>query len=208
MRDTYRTVRLSAEAEIVEKRSRFIAAVMPVESEEEAAHEIELIRKKHRDARHNIFAYIIEENGLERCSDDGEPAGTAGVPVLNILKREGLSNTLVVVTRYFGGILLGTGGLVHAYSDAAKAGIAKAEFVNMRLCREVTVRCEYTLLGRIENELSAFSLIRGETSYAEDAALSLYLPESDAERFSARITDLTNSAAHVLIGGKIYKPFK
>lgn len=208
MRDVYRTVSGEAQSEIVEKRSRFIAAVMPVESEEEAQARLEEIRKKHRDARHNIFAYIIEETGLERCSDDGEPAGTAGVPVLNILKREGLSNVLVVVTRYFGGILLGTGGLVHAYSKAAKAGLDAAGAIEMQLCREVKVKCEYTLLGKIQNELSAFRLIRGETAYAEDAELVLYLPLNDAERFKAHIIDITNNAARVETSGTEYKLFE
>lgn len=207
MREVYTTVSGEAQAEIVEKRSRFIGAVMPVASEEEAQVRLEEIRKKHRDARHNIFAYIIEENGLERCSDDGEPAGTAGVPVLNIIKREGLSNVLVVVTRYFGGILLGTGGLVHAYSKAAKEALSRTNSVTMRLCREVRVRCEYTLLGKIQNELSSFDLLRGDVSYAEDAEISLYIPDADAERFEAHIIDITNNAAKVRLGGKCYKMF-
>ncbi len=207
MREVYTTVGGEAQAEIVEKRSRFIGAVMPVASEEEAQARLEEIRKKHRDARHNIFAYIIEETGLERCSDDGEPAGTAGVPVLNILKREGLSNVLVVVTRYFGGILLGTGGLVHAYSKAAKEALLRTNSVTMRLCREVRVRCEYTLLGKIQNELSYFDLLRGDVSYAEDAEISLYIPDADAERFEAHIIDITNNAAKVQLGGKCYKMF-
>ena len=207
MRDIYTTVGGEAQAEIVEKRSRFIGVVMPVASEEEAQARLEEIRKKHRDARHNIFAYIIEESGLERCSDDGEPAGTAGVPVLNILKREGLSNVLVVVTRYFGGILLGTGGLVHAYSKAAKEALSRTTPVTMRLCREVRVRCEYNLLGKIQNELSSFDLLRGDVSYAEDAEISLYIPNADAERFEAHIIDTTNNAAKVRLGGKCYKMF-
>ena len=208
MRDMYKTIDFDAHAEIVEKRSRFIAAVMPVTSEEEAQARLEEVRKKHRDARHNIFAYIIEENGLERCSDDGEPAGTAGVPVLNILKREGLSNVLVVVTRYFGGILLGTGGLAHAYSKAAKEGLAAAEPVTMRLCREVRIKCAYTLLGKIQNELSAFEVLRGDTSYAEDAEMLIYIPAADAERFKSHITDITNNAAQIYLGGEKYKEFK
>ncbi len=207
MHDVYTTLKTAAEAEIVEKRSRFIAAVFPVSSEDEAVARLEEIRKKHRDARHNIFAYIIEENGLERCGDDGEPAGTAGVPVLNVLKREGLSNVIAVVTRYFGGILLGTGGLARAYSKAAKDALEAAGRREMTLCRNVRVKCAYTLLGKIENELSSFRVIRGETAYAEDAELSVFIPCGDAARFCERITDITDAKAKTALGDTEYKDF-
>ena len=118
----YKTVKDIGIAEIVEKRSRFIASVRPVSSEEDALEYLNMLKQKYWDARHNVYAYIIRENNIMRYSDDGEPSGTAGVPVLDILKREELTDVIVVVTRYFGGILLGTGGLVHAYSKAAKEG--------------------------------------------------------------------------------------
>ena len=121
MKEAYTTLAREAEAEIMEKRSRFIATVKPVETEAEALAFLEGLRKTYWDATHNVYAYILEENNIMRYSDDGEPSGTAGLPVLDMLKKEGLTNLIVVVTRYFGGILLGTGGLVHAYSKSAKA---------------------------------------------------------------------------------------
>lgn len=126
MKESYITLAKEAKAEIVEKRSRFIATVRPVETEEDALAFLNQLRQDYWDATHNVYAYILEENQLTRYSDDGEPGGTAGMPVLDILRREKLSNLIVVVTRYFGGTLLGTGGLVHAYSKAAKAGIEAA----------------------------------------------------------------------------------
>ena len=130
------------EREIIEKKSRFIAKVVRVNSEEEAAEKLAEIKKEHRDARHNVFAYRIA-NSSERFSDDGEPSGTAGVPILNILRGESLENILVVVTRYFGGILLGTGGLVRAYSTAAKEAILASKKIEMKLCSEYEILIDY-----------------------------------------------------------------
>lgn len=126
MENRYMTVKDRGIAEIVEKRSRFIATVIPIENEAQALEFLDSTRRKYWDATHNVYAYITRENNIERYSDDGEPSGTAGVPVLDMLKKEGLTNIAVVVTRYFGGTLLGTGGLVHAYSKSAKAGVEAA----------------------------------------------------------------------------------
>ena len=124
LKEKYLTVKKYGEGELTIKRSRFISSVKPVQTEDEAIAFVSEIKAKYPDARHNVYAYIIEENNVMRYSDDGEPAGTGGVPVLDLLRKENLTNLAVVVTRYFGGILLGTGGLVHAYSSAAKEGIA------------------------------------------------------------------------------------
>lgn len=192
MKESYKTVKHQATDEIVEKRSRFIADVKPVETEEEALAFLEEIKKKYWDARHHVYAYVLEENNIQRYSDDGEPAGTAGVPVLDMIKKEGLSNLIVVVTRYFGGILLGTGGLVHAYSKSAKVGVEAAQPVTMTLCCEVTVECDYSLLGKIQSEVCAKGYEISATDYAENVKLSALVPVSEVSVFEADIIDKTN----------------
>ncbi len=207
LKEKYRTVSQEASGEITEKRSRFIAAVKPVRTEDEATAFIEELRKKYWDARHNVFAYIIEENGIMRYSDDGEPAGTAGLPVLDCIKKEGLSNIAVVVTRYFGGILLGTGGLVHAYSKAAKEGIAAALPVDMALCTEVSLFCDYTLLGKIQNELCRGNVLTGDTVYTDSVKVCAFVPVSDTENFVKNMTDKTNGQVRIEIGKTGYKKY-
>lgn len=186
-----------ASDEIVEKRSRFIANVKPVETEEEAIAFLEGIRKKYWDARHNVYAYIIEKDNIQRYSDDSEPAGTAGVPVLDVLRKEELSNLIVVVTRYFGGILLGTGGLVHAYSKAAKAGIDAAQPIEMILAQRLEISCEYTMLGKLQNEIARFGAKSGEAVYAENVKISVFTAVSETEKFIAEIIDKTNGQAGI-----------
>ena len=150
----YKTILEEAEGEIVEKKSRFIATVRPVKTEDEARAFIEEMKKKYWNATHNVFAYQIgERNELQRFSDDGEPQGTAGMPVLNVLKGEDVKDTAVVVTRYFGGTLLGTGGLVRAYGKAAKEGLLSAGIVEMVLYRKYVVTAEYTDSGKVQYEI-------------------------------------------------------
>ena len=200
MKEEYKTVLKDASAELVEKRSRFIASVKPVRTEAEALEFLETLKKKYWDARHNVYAYIIEENNIQRYSDDGEPAGTAGVPVLDIIKKEGLSNLIVVVTRYFGGILLGTGGLVRAYSRSAKMGIDAAQPVTITLCREVVISCDYTLLGRVQSECAASGFTVCDTAYADDVKISLLVPTGEVERFTKDIFDKTNGKIGIELG--------
>lgn len=205
MKECYTTIAKEAEAEIVEKRSRFIATVKPVETEEKALEFLNGLRQKYWNATHNVYAYIIEENNLMRYSDDGEPGGTAGLPVLDMLKKSGLSNLIVVVTRYFGGVLLGTGGLVHAYSKSAKAGVEAAGLLDMILCQKITLNCEYTQLGRLQNELSKWpELIREEALYTDRVSLPLHLPAADAERFCAAMIDKMNAQIQVIQGETAY----
>lgn len=206
MKQVYRTISKRAEAEFVEKRSRFIATAMPVETEAEAVALIEELRRKNWDATHNVYAYIIENNNIMRYSDDGEPSGTAGMPALDILKKEELTNLVVVVTRYFGGILLGTGGLVHAYSKSAKLGVEAAEPVTMALCRETKLRCEYTMLGKIQSELRSRGLVCGEPTYSDTVEIPVNVPVEDFERFKADFIDLTNAAISFTDGGTRYRP--
>ena len=186
-----------ASDEIIEKRSRFIATVKPVETEEEAIAFLESIRKKYWDARHNVYAYIIEKDNIQRYSDDSEPAGTAGVPVLDVLRKEELSNLIVVVTRYFGGILLGTGGLVHAYSKAAKAGIDAAQPIEMILAQRLEISCEYTMLGKLQNEIARLGAKSGEAVYAENVKIPVFTAVSETEKFIAEIIDKTNGQAGI-----------
>ena len=200
VKERYRTVSWKASDEIVEKRSRFIATVKPVETEDEAIEFLEDMRKKYWDARHNVYAYIIENDNIQRYSDDSEPAGTAGVPVLDVLRKEQLSNVIVVVTRYFGGILLGTGGLVHAYSKAAKAGIDAAGPVEMVLAQRIDISCEYTMLGKLQNEIAKHGVKCGEAVYTESVTLPVFIPVSEADRFIADITDKTNGQAGIKTG--------
>lgn len=198
MKEFYTTVAGAADAEFVERRSRFIAHVRPVEHENDALAFLNQCKQEYWDATHNVYAYCLEENQLMRYSDDGEPGGTAGLPVLDILKREGLSNLIVVVTRYFGGILLGTGGLVHAYSKAAKLGIEKAGIADQILCRTLTLHCAYPLLGKLQNLLARWeNLICTEPVYTDTVSLPVYIPLREAENFCKKMIDLTNAQIQI-----------
>lgn len=205
MKEIYTTVKSQAEAEIVEKRSRFIATVKPVQTEEEALEFLNMLKQKYWNATHNVYAYIIEENSIMRYSDDGEPGGTAGLPVLDMLKKSGLTNLIVVVTRYFGGVLLGTGGLVHAYSKSAKAGVDAAGILDMILCREIKIECEYTNLGKLQNELSKWEdVIKEEPEYTDKVIMPVYVPVSKAENFSSAIVDKMNAQVNIEKGEELY----
>lgn len=204
MKTEYKTVLKAASAELVEKRSRFVATVKPVRTEEEALETLENIKKEFWDARHNVYAYVIEENNIQRYSDDGEPAGTAGLPVLEMIKKEGLSNLIVVVTRYFGGILLGTGGLVRAYSQSAKMGIEEAEPVKMVLCRDVKVFCDYSLLGKVQSEILGRNFKILETEYGEGVTVNCFVPETDVTSFCEDLIDKTNGRIKIEQGESGY----
>lgn len=205
----YITAEKSAQAEITEKRSRFIAHVKPVSSEAEALDYLNAIKQKYWDARHNVYAYVLRDNNVMRYSDDGEPGGTAGVPVLEILKKESLTDIIVVVTRYFGGILLGTGGLVHAYSSAAKAGLAAAGIVKMVLCREIILTCDYSMIGKIQYETAEFpDVVCGEISYGESVEMHVYVPTENEEIYRKNIIDKTNANVSVKLGETNYIEMK
>lgn len=197
----YRTVYTGGEGEIVEKKSRFIATAAPVRSEEEALQIIEQIRKKYWDARHNCYAYVIGERGeLERFSDDGEPGGTAGKPILEVIKGEELRNTLIVVTRYFGGTLLGTGGLVRAYSAAAKAGIASSVIITRIPGIKLHITTEYTGLGKIQYILGQRGITTLDSVYTDKVELEVLAAEAEAEAVKAELTEGTNGQAIIETG--------
>ena len=201
----YRTVYTGGEGEIVEKKSRFIATAAPVRSEEEALQIIEQIRKKYWDARHNCYAYVIGERGeLERFSDDGEPGGTAGKPILEVIKGEELRNTLIVVTRYFGGTLLGTGGLVRAYSAAAKAGIASSVIITRIPGIKLHITTEYTGLGKIQYILGQRGITTLDSVYTDKVELEVLTAEAEAEAVKAELTEGTNGQAVIETGAACY----
>lgn len=194
-----------SETEFVEKRSRFIGHVWPVESEEEARAYIEQMKKKYHDARHNCWCYRLKEGGVERYSDDGEPQGTAGQPMLGVFQKEGVTNVCCVVTRYFGGVLLGAGGLVRAYTQSAKDALDAAGISVVRRWVEVTAICPYNLFERMKLEVEAAGGVLGESEYAADVTVHALLPENAVESFSARVTELTAGAAAAEVVGEAFK---
>lgn len=190
MIENYKTVAGSAEAEIVEKKSRFIANVSPVDSEEDALAFLDSMKKKYRDARHNCHAFQV--GTLQRLSDDGEPSGTAGKPILDILAGEQIQNTIVVVTRYFGGTLLGTGGLVRAYGKSAKEGLLKAGIVEKILYSSIRFEMEYSDLGKIQYEANQLGHIVNNVEYTDKVCATILAQFNTTESFIKKISDLTN----------------
>ncbi len=178
------------EAELVEKRSRFLGHVRFAETEDAAREFINEMKKKHYDARHNCWCYIIC-GGAVRYSDDGEPQGTAGLPMLEVFRREGVENVVCVVTRYFGGVLLGTGGLLRAYTKSAKDALDNAGIAEVRRWTKLGLHCPYSLLERMKLECAAYGGTVENVEYGADVCLSLSLPEAAAEPFCARVTELS-----------------
>lgn len=205
MLERYRSVRESGSQEIVIKKSRFIGHVMPVQTESEAITFIEQVKKEHWNATHNCSAYMIgERDEIQKQSDDGEPSGTAGKPILEVIRNQGLKNVAIVVTRYFGGIMLGAGGLIRAYTDGAVAAIEAGGAITLVLHREVYVEVDYTWLGKIENELRTRGVRTGQSSFADKVTL-LCLPENhEAESFTAWMIDLTQGQSVITEGERIY----
>lgn len=205
MLEHYRTVRSSGSQEIVIRKSRFIGHVMPVENEEEALLFIEEIKKKHWNATHNCSAYMIgERDEIQRQSDDGEPSGTAGKPILEVIRNQGVKNVAIVVTRYFGGIMLGAGGLIRAYTDGAVNALEAGEVINRVLRREVFVEIDYTWLGKVENELRGKGIQTGETLFTDKVTLLCLPRNEEGDTFIAWIIDLTQGQALVTEGRRIY----
>lgn len=194
------------EDEFVEKKSRFIGRIWLVETEEEALARIQEMKKQHYDATHNCWAYIIKD-GAVRFSDDGEPGGTAGMPMLQVLQREGLSNVVCVVTRYFGGILLGAGGLVRAYTKGAKIAVDAAGKSMKRVWSVLYLPCPYSFYERVRLEVEAFGGILQNTEFGAEVELEILLPEAQAQPFLDRITDMTSGTVEGMETEKVYKAF-
>lgn len=205
MRQSYLEAYKGGEGELVEKKSRFIATVRPVKSEAEAAAFIEEMRKKYWNASHNCTAFCVGRNNeLTRCSDDGEPGGTAGRPMLDVLLGEGIHNVCVVVTRYFGGTLLGTGGLVRAYSGAVKEGLKNSIILDKRPGREAAVTCDYNGLGKLQYIAGQMKLPVLDIQYTDIVAARLMLPEADVDAFVKKVTEATNGKAVIELLGTPY----
>lgn len=194
------------EDEFIEKKSRFIGRIWPVETEEEALARIQEMKKKHYDATHNCWAYIIRD-GAVRFSDDGEPGGTAGMPMLQVLQREELYNAVCVVTRYFGGILLGAGGLVRAYTKGAKIAVDAAGKSMKRVWTVLYVPCPYSFYERVRLEAEAFGGIVRKADFGAEVELELLFPEAKTQEFLDRLTDMTAGTVESMEIGQEYRAF-
>ena len=195
MKESFKTVAKEARELYIDKKSKFIAAVRPTPTEEEALAFLEEIRSEFPDATHHVYAYVIGENQIFRYSDDGEPSQTAGMPVLDVIRREGLVDVTVVVTRYFGGTLLGTGGLVHAYSTSAAMGVHSAGVVTRTLCNIVSVRVDYTLVGKIQHKIANEHYLTEETVYDRDVTFMIICKIAGTERLIQEMVDLSSGRA-------------
>ncbi|WP_113930709.1 YigZ family protein [Bacillus sp. P14.5] len=198
MLQKYLTVKEAGQHEINIERSRFIAQIKRAESEEEAQEFINTIKKDHSNANHNCSAYMIgEHNLIQKANDDGEPSGTAGVPMLEVLKKRDLKDTVVVVTRYFGGIKLGAGGLIRAYGKAVSEGLNAVGIVERTLMRVMKTKIDYTLLGKVENEVRSSKYPLKEIHYLDTVEIETYVEEDKKEEFVEWMTELTNGQGYI-----------
>lgn len=205
MKERYYILYEGGEGEIIEKKSRFIATVLPVSSEEEANQILEHLRKKYWDATHNCFAYVLGENHeIQRCSDDGEPSGTAGRPMLDVLLGEDIHDVLVVVTRYFGGTLLGTGGLVRAYSKAVKEGLEHSCVIEKCLGKKYCIDTDYNGIGKIQYIAGQMELTTIDTLYTDKVQSYLLVPLAVSENFEKKVTEATAGKAEIELLDQVY----
>ena len=195
-----------ADAEFVERRSRFIGHIFRTETEEEALACLKRMRENYWDATHNVYAYIIRD-GATRFSDDGEPGGTAGMPVLQVLQREEIFNVTCVVTRYFGGILLGAGGLVRAYAHSAKIALDAAGRSVKQVWTKVYLPCPYSWFERIKLEVTAFGGVIENTDFGADVSFDLLLPEAQVQPFLDRVLDASAGTIEGLTGDNVYRAY-
>ena len=205
MLEQYKTVYEGGEGEIIEKKSRFIATVRPVETEEEALAFLEEMKKKYWDARHNCYVYSIGMNReFTRCSDDGEPSGTAGRPMLDVVLGEDIYNVAVVVTRYFGGVLLGTGGLVRAYSKAVQEGLAASKVILKQKGISLKITTDYTGIGKIQYIAGERSIPVLDSEYTDKVVMKLLVPVQDVGNVGKAITESTNGRAGIEKDQELY----
>ena len=202
----YRVPFEDTESEFTEKRSRFISHIWKVESEAEARERIEQMKKKYYDARHNCWCYLIREGGVVRYSDDGEPQGTAGQPMLNVFQREEVTNVVCVVTRYFGGVLLGAGGLTRAYTKGAKDALDAAGISTMSLWTVWEIPCTYPLFERLKLEIEACGGVIKDTQYGADILVRAGFPAGGAEAFAPRLTELSAGQLEMTPAGEEFLP--
>ncbi|MCI1982833.1 MAG: IMPACT family protein [Oscillospiraceae bacterium] len=200
--EEYRTVLKEASAEFTERRSRFIGSVRPVKDETSAVEFIRSVRAANREATHNVYAYVLREGQKQRYTDDGEPQGTAGIPVLEVLLKSGLTDAAVVVTRYFGGILLGAGGLVRAYSHGASLAVQAGGAVRMGACFQAGLRCGYDLYGKVLPLISEYGGAADDTSFSDQVTVAFHIPCVQADAFSAELADRTCGRCAAQFGEK------
>ena len=193
----YKTVAGAATASFIEKKSEFIGNIAPCRTEEEAIAFIQEIRRLHRKATHNCYAYILRDNNIARHSDDGEPGGTAGAPMFEVLKKEGLTDVCCVVTRYFGGILLGAGGLVRAYTSGARIAVEAAQIKEMRMAEQLRLTLDYSLYGKIGAALSEFDVRVCNEDFAANVTLTLYTEQEKSKALSAQLTDICSGKINI-----------
>ena len=204
---SFKTVFDENVAEITEKRSRFIATVRHVETEEEAVAFVNEMKTKYWDARHNVYAYILKD-GTKRYSDDGEPSGTSAMPSLNVLEGFEVVDTAVVITRYFGGTLLGTGGLVRAYSSAVKMALENAEIVTMCLCDCLKITCDYSLWERVKKAVEDISGAVENVDFAADVTMEVSLKKENTSTLIENLTDLTDGRVKIVSAGEKFTGIK
>lgn len=200
----YKTIEKESCDEFIEKKSRFIGYIKPVTTKEEAIEYINSIKSKHWDATHNVYAYVLRDGQTRRYSDDGEPQGTAGIPVLDVLIKENVVDCVVVATRYFGGILLGGGGLVRAYSHTAKIAVDAGGIITMRLCAVMSVNCDYNFYGRLNSLIPEFGGIIDDTAFEEDVKIKFHLPADIENEFNAKLIDTSFGKVKAEKTGEIF----
>ena len=196
----YRTIAQPVSATYIEKKSEFIAQLQPVQTAEEAIAFLDSVRRTHRKARHNVYAYLVREQNTSRYSDDGEPQGTAGMPVLDVLQKNHLTDVCCVVTRYFGGILLGGGGLVRAYSHSTAMAVEAASILEMRRCIPLTLTMDYTMYGKVSYCLPQFEVIQTDSSFDTMVTLSILVQEPQALALQEHLIDLSNGTIQIQVG--------
>lgn len=188
----YTTIKSEAQDETVIKKSRFIGYAKPVQTAQEAMEFVAKIKKMNHNATHNVFAYVLKDGLSKRYSDDGEPQGTAGVPMLDLITKEGIVDCVVVVTRYFGGILLGTGGLVRAYSQGAKIALEAAGIIKMTSCTIGEILCDYNFYGKLNAFISNEDVQVIDTAFADEVKLSVKMQSVDFDEFASKVFDMAN----------------
>ena len=189
---SYKTIYEQAQDSFVEKKSEFIGHIAPVKTAEEAVAFIERIRSENRKARHNVYAYVLRDKNTSRYSDDGEPQGTGGVPVLDVINKSGLTDVCVVVTRYFGGVLLGASGLVRAYSQACKIAVAAAKIMEMHECSRFEFSCDYNMYGKVSYVLPDFDVVKEKEDFQDTVNISVLVKSELCDKFRKTITDISN----------------
>lgn len=201
MENLYITLLGMGESLLEERKSTFLGYAKPIDNEQEAIEFINEIRHKHADARHNVYAYVLDKNNIVRYSDDGEPQGTAGIPVLEVLRKNGIKNAVVVVTRYFGGILLGTGGLERAYSACAKLAVDEAGILTLEPFEQLVFDVDYSLYQKVQYEMDKFEIILDEVAFMEKVNVKLAIKAEQADRFCERIREFSAGRVEVAHDG-------